>query len=60
MQGVNQLGPDVNIDGGGVVDELEALLEPILKQGESHKKWVKETEHDNQLKIEKIIFKFNQ
>ena len=53
MQGVNQLGPDVDIDGGGVVDELEALLEPILKQGESHKKWVKETEHDNQLKIEK-------
>ena len=53
MHGVDDQGPDVDIDRGGVSDDLEALLKPILQQGESHKQGVKETEHDNELQIKR-------
>ncbi len=53
VERVDDLGPDVDVDGGGVGDQLEALLQAVLQHGKCDKDRIEYAEHYNQLKKRK-------
>ena len=46
---VDHLGPDVDVDGGRVGDDFEALLEAVLEHRDGHKHGIEDAEHHDQL-----------
>ncbi len=53
VERVDDLGPDVDVDGRRVGDQLEALLQAVLQHGECDKDRIEYAEHYNQLKKRK-------
>ena len=55
VERVDDLGPDVDVDGRRVGDQLESLFQAVLQHGEGDKDRVENAEHHNQLK--KVSFR---
>ncbi len=49
LQRVDDLGPQVHVDWGAVRDELEALLEGVLQDGDGVEEGVERAKHHDQL-----------
>ena len=50
VKGVDDLRPDVDVDGGRVGDQLEALLQAVLQHRETDEDGIENAKHHDQLR----------
>lgn len=50
VKGVDDLRPDVDVDGGRVGDQLEALLQAVLQHREADEDGIENAKHHDQLR----------